>query len=84
MSATAYPGIPPTSHRQRRKQLRAFWLGDPGAFVPFQPTQRSPLPPAVTPGEIHDLLTEMSSGTRPCTSCCTQCSGDCCNASCII
>jgi hypothetical protein len=33
-----------------------------------------------TPDMIGDLMWEASSGTRPCTSCCTQCTPTCCLA----
>lgn len=56
-----------------RAVIRRAWLG--GASDPS-----NPLPPASQPAEMHDLLLENSSGTNPCTSCCTQCTPACCNA----
>jgi len=80
VSLTEQPTL--TLGAESRAQLRALWLGElaPGERTRMEVS--SPLSPAVGPWEIHDLLTEFSSGTRPCTSCCTQCSGSCCNASC--
>ena len=66
-----------------RAAARAYWLrGQSGPHSGGPVLNECPLPPPVQAWEIHELLGEMSSGTRPCTSCCTQCSGSCCHASC--
>jgi len=64
-----------------RDALRRAWLDEAEDSPESAALPRSPIQPAVAPWAIHRLLVEMASGTQPCTSCCTQCSSNCCNAS---
>lgn len=58
--------------------LRQLWLGvmDSGEL----PSDLELLGLRLEPAEIRELLVEMASGTKPCTTCCTQCAQHCCYA----
>lgn len=65
---------------ERISSVRNRWLD----FPEYSSTLPNPLPKVVKEWEIRDLLVEASSGTKPCTSCCTQCSSNCCYATQVV
>jgi hypothetical protein len=63
-----------------RAFLRRVWLGEETGSALGAVRDRNPLLPPVGADAIGDLLIEAASGTKPCTTCCTQCSSNCCYA----